>query len=113
MQFVQIEILPAGKAPVDIDKLTHVVPEGDGSRLFIWAQLIDVPHSLAKLKNVLAGRERTTMAKAARRHLASGRAGRVISARRVRVTQVSEALRVHCSPGDGLDCRLRLSGYIE
>jgi hypothetical protein len=35
MRFVQIEILPQGKALVDIDKLTHAVPEGDGSRLFI------------------------------------------------------------------------------
>jgi hypothetical protein len=59
MRFVQIEILPAGKALVDIDKLTHAVPEGDGSRLFIGAQHIDVPHSLAELENVLAGRERT------------------------------------------------------
>jgi hypothetical protein len=27
MRFVQIETLPAGKALVDIDKLTHAVPE--------------------------------------------------------------------------------------
>ncbi|KQN00966.1 MULTISPECIES: hypothetical protein [Sphingomonas] len=59
MRFVQIEILPHGKALVDIDKLTHAVPEGDGSRLFLGAQHIDVPHSLAELENVLAGRERT------------------------------------------------------
>jgi len=59
MRFVQIEILPQGKALVDIDKLTHAVPEGDGSRLFLGAQHIDVPHSLAELENVLAGRERT------------------------------------------------------
>ncbi len=59
MRFVQIEILPQGKALVDIDKLTHAVPEGDGSRLFIGAQHLDVPHSLAELENVLAGRERT------------------------------------------------------
>ncbi|PTW45763.1 hypothetical protein C8J25_10613 [Sphingomonas faeni] len=58
MRFVQIEILPQGKALVDIDKLTHAVPEGDGSRLFLGAQHIDVPHSLAELENVLAGRER-------------------------------------------------------
>ena len=32
--------------------------EGDGSRLFIWAQHIDVPHSLYEVENVLAGRER-------------------------------------------------------
>jgi hypothetical protein len=53
MRFVQIEILPQGKALVDIDKLTHAVPEGIG------AQHLDVPHSLAELENVLAGRERT------------------------------------------------------
>ena len=58
MRFVQIEILPAGKALVDIDKLTHAVPEGTGSRLFLGAQHIDVPHSLSELENVLAGRER-------------------------------------------------------
>jgi len=59
MRFVQIEILPQGKALVDIDKLTHAVPEGNGSRLFIGAQHLDVPHSLTELENVLAGRERT------------------------------------------------------
>ncbi len=59
MRFVQIEILPQGKALVDIDKLTHAVPEGNGSRLFIGAQHLDVPHSLAELENALAGRERT------------------------------------------------------
>ncbi|MEG3166475.1 hypothetical protein U1701_17985 [Sphingomonas sp. PB2P19] len=59
MRFVQIEMLPTGKAMVDIDKLTHAVPEGNGSCLFPGAQHIDVPHSLAELENVLAGRERT------------------------------------------------------
>ena len=59
MRFVQIDILPAGKALVDIDKLTHAVPEGDGSRLFLGAQHLDVPHSLGELENVLAGRERS------------------------------------------------------
>jgi hypothetical protein len=59
MRFVQIETVPAGKALVDIDKLTHAVPEGEGSRLFLGAQHIDVPHSLSELENVLAGRERT------------------------------------------------------
>ena len=59
MRFVQIEILPQGKALVDIDKLTHAVPEGNGSRLCIGAQHLDVPHSLAELENVVAGRERT------------------------------------------------------
>jgi len=59
MRFVQIEMLPTGKALVDIDKLTHAVPEGEGLRLFLGAQHIDVPHSLSELENVLAGRERT------------------------------------------------------
>lgn len=59
MRFVQIDILPAGKALVDIDKLSHAVPEGDGSRLFLGAQHLDVPHTLAELENVLAGRDRT------------------------------------------------------
>ncbi len=59
MRFVQIDTLPTGKALVDIDKLTHAVPEGNGSRLFLGAQHIDVPHSLSELENVLAGRERT------------------------------------------------------
>jgi hypothetical protein len=58
MRFVQIETLPVGKALVDIDKLTHAVPEGKGSRLFLGAQHIDVPHSLSELENVLAGRDR-------------------------------------------------------
>jgi hypothetical protein len=59
MRFVQIEILPTGKALVDIDKLTHAVPEGEGSRLFLGAQHLDVPHTLGELENILAGRERT------------------------------------------------------
>lgn len=59
MRFVQIDILPSGKALIDIDKLTHAVPEGAGSRLFLGAQHLDVPHSLAELENVLAGRDRT------------------------------------------------------
>ena len=59
MRFVQLETLPAGKALVDMDKLTHAVPqEGGGTRLFLGAQTLDVPHSLAELENVLAGRER-------------------------------------------------------
>lgn len=58
MRFVQIDILPAGKALVDIDKLTHAVPEGDGTRLHLGAQFLDVPHSLNELENVLAGRDR-------------------------------------------------------
>ncbi|NYD90734.1 hypothetical protein HD841_002531 [Sphingomonas melonis] len=59
MRFVRIEMLPSGKALVDIDKLTHAIPEGEGSRLFLGAQHLDVPHTLAELENVLAGRERT------------------------------------------------------
>jgi len=58
MRFVQIEILSGGKALVDIDKLTHAVPEGGATRLFLGAQHLDVPHTLAELENVLAGRER-------------------------------------------------------
>ena len=57
MRFVQIDMLPAGKALVDIDKLTHAVPEGEGSRLFMGAQYLDVPHTLAELENVLGGRD--------------------------------------------------------
>ncbi|GGB22762.1 hypothetical protein GCM10011380_10520 [Sphingomonas metalli] len=59
MRFVQIEMLPEGKALVDIDKLTHAVPLDEGSRLFLGAQHLDVPHTLGELENVLAGRERT------------------------------------------------------
>lgn len=59
MRFVQIEILPSGKALVDIDKLTHAVPEGECTRLYLGAQHLDVPHTLGELENVLAGRERT------------------------------------------------------
>ena len=59
MRFVQIEILPSGKALLDIDKLTHAVPQAEGTRLFLGAQHLDVPHSLHELENVLAGRERT------------------------------------------------------
>jgi hypothetical protein len=59
MRFVQIEILPAGKALVDIDKLTHAVPQEGGSRLFLGAQHLDVPHTLDEMENILAGRDRT------------------------------------------------------
>lgn len=59
MRFVQIEILPAGMALVDIDKLSHAVPQEQGSRLFLGAQQLDVPHTLDELENVLAGRART------------------------------------------------------
>ena len=58
MRFVQVEMLPSGKALVDIDKLTHAISEGDGSRLFLGAQHLDVPHTLDELENVLAGRDR-------------------------------------------------------
>ncbi len=59
MRFVQIETLPAGRALVDIDKLTHAVPQDGGSRLHLGAQHVDVPHTLDELENLLAGRERT------------------------------------------------------
>ena len=59
MRFVQIEMLPSGKALVDVDKVSHAVPqEGGGTRLFLGAQTLDVPHTLNELENVLAGRER-------------------------------------------------------
>ncbi|MES3100530.1 hypothetical protein [Sphingomonas faeni] len=58
MRFVQIEMIPAGKALVDIDKMTHAVAQDEGARLFLGANHIDVPHTLAELENVLAGRER-------------------------------------------------------
>lgn len=51
MRFVQIETLPSGKALVDIDKLTHAVPEGEGTRLYLGAQHLDVPHTLQELEN--------------------------------------------------------------
>lgn len=59
MRFIQMEILPTGKALVDIDKLSHAVPQEQGTRLFLGAQYIDVPHTLDELENVLAGRDRT------------------------------------------------------
>lgn len=59
MRFVQIETLPEGRALVDIDKLTHAILREEGTRLFLGAQHLDVPHTLAELENVLAGRERT------------------------------------------------------
>ena len=58
MRFVQIELLPTGKALIDIDKLTHAVLQEEGSRLFLGTQHLDVPHTLDELENVLAGRER-------------------------------------------------------
>lgn len=59
MRFVQIDVLPSGKALVGVDKLTHAVPvpEGEGTRLYLGAQHLDVPHSLAELENDLAGRD--------------------------------------------------------
>lgn len=57
MRFVQIEMLPSGKALVDIDKLTHAVPQDEGTRLFLGTGYVDVPHTLAELENVLAGRD--------------------------------------------------------
>lgn len=59
MRFVQIELLPSGRALVDIDKLTHAVPQAEGTRLFLGNEQLDVPHSLDELENILAGRERT------------------------------------------------------
>ena len=60
MRFVQVELLPSGRALVDIDKLTHAVPQdGGGTRLFMGAERLDVPHTLEELENLLAGRERT------------------------------------------------------
>ena len=58
MRFVQIETVSAGTALVDLDKLTHAVPQDGGSRLYLGAQHLDVPHTLAELENLLAGRER-------------------------------------------------------
>ncbi|HEU0043942.1 hypothetical protein [Sphingomonas sp.] len=59
MRFVQVELSPTGKALVDIDKLTHAVPQETGTRLFLGAQHVDVPHTLDELENLLAGRDRT------------------------------------------------------
>ena len=58
MRFVQIEMMSGGTALVDIDKLTHAVPQEEGTRLFLGAQHLDVPHTVPELENVLAGRER-------------------------------------------------------
>lgn len=58
MRFIQIDIPPEDKALIDIDKLIHAVPEGEGSRLFLGVQHLDVPHTVAQLENVLAGRDR-------------------------------------------------------
>lgn len=57
MRFVQIDILPSGRALVDVDKLTHAVPQDGGTRLFLGAQHLDVPLTLEQLENVLAGRD--------------------------------------------------------
>jgi hypothetical protein len=58
MRFVQIDILPEGRALVDIDKMTHAVAQEPGARIFLGANHLDVPHTLAELENVLAGRAR-------------------------------------------------------
>lgn len=58
MRFVQVELVPSGTALVDLDKLTHAVPQEAGTRLFLGAEHLDVPHTLDELENVLAGRER-------------------------------------------------------
>jgi len=57
MRFVQIDNLPSGKALIDVDKLTHAVAEGEGTRLYLGARHLDVPQTLAELENVLAGRD--------------------------------------------------------
>ena len=72
MRFVQIEMLPEGKALIDIEKLTHAVPQGTGSRLFLGAQSLDVPHTLAELENVLSGRDWKDGATTKARGFASG-----------------------------------------
>lgn len=58
MRFVQIETLPAGKALIDLDKMTHAVPQDTGSRLYLGNEQLDVPHTLDELENLLAGRAR-------------------------------------------------------
>ena len=58
MRFVQIDLFPTGKVLVDIDKLTHALPRDEGSRLFLGAEHLDVPHTLDELANILAGRAR-------------------------------------------------------
>ena len=78
MRFVQIDILPSGKALVDIDKLTHAVPEGEGSRLFLGAQHLDVPHTLANWRMCWRGATAPTMASMA--EPASGRSERDLRA---------------------------------
>lgn len=55
MRSVQIVILPLGRVLVDMDKLTHAVPQDEGTRLFHGAQTLDVPHSHDELENVLGG----------------------------------------------------------
>ena len=59
MRFIQIELLASGKALMDIDKLTHAVPDGEGTRLFLGAQPLGVPHTLTEPENVQASRKRT------------------------------------------------------
>ena len=59
MRFVQLETLPDGRALVDIDKMTHATPVEGGSSLHLGNEHLEVPHSLAELENVLAGRART------------------------------------------------------
>jgi hypothetical protein len=86
MQFVQIETLPAGKALVDIDKLTHAVPEGEGSRMFLGAQHV-----------------------AARQASASDRTSEIIRAPHVRVNEASGALRVLGTGSKGLTPRSNMA----
>ena len=58
MRFVQLDTLPDGRALVDIDKMTHATAVEGGSRLHLGNEHVEVPHSLAELENVLAGRDR-------------------------------------------------------
>ena len=58
MRFVQVEVLTSGKVLVDIDNLTHTVPQESRTHLFLGAQQLDVSHTLNELEDVLAGRVR-------------------------------------------------------
>jgi len=39
------------------DKLTHLVPEGEGTRLYPGSHHLDLPQTLAELENVLMERD--------------------------------------------------------
>lgn len=38
MRLLQVETLTGGRARVDVDKVTHAVPQEEGTRLFLGAQ---------------------------------------------------------------------------